>query len=468
MHTQMVKFLMFLAMWLLASSCGQTASTETSATDAQADASGDVTAGDVGAADVSPLHAPTCDPTLPPIVFAHGFLAAGDTWAGQMQRFVENGHCTDRLFAFDWNTLAQSEMDARVADLDAFIDGVTQTTGAKQVDLMGHSAGGGLGYAYLADPVRFQKVRKYVHVASFHNDALPGPDPVTATTPMLNVWSDGDLVIQGAGDIAGATNAKLPGLDHYAVATSEASFVAMWQFLHNGAKPAMTAIAPDDALTLRGKALTLGENTPEAGAQVTVWALDATGAHRDAKPVYTTTLGKDGTFGPLPADVGVSYAFEVKSATPDKPPITYYRPPFTRSDALVYLRTLPSPDSLAGTLLAVVPFDDQATVLIVFSASRAIVTGKDSLTADGTELATADLASAAHTAIAFFVFDADSNGQSDGTPVGLFQSFPFLSGVDHFFAPQGTQPIVVRLNGQEVRVPHQPSKTAGPVVVVFP
>ena len=443
----------------LLAACGTT-STVDQAVDAT---TGDTAAGDATDA-MAPFHAPTCDPKRTPIVFAHGFLAASDTWSTQFQRFVENGFCGNRLFAFDWNTLTQSAMEARVAELDAFIDGVTQTTGATQVDLVGHSAGGGLAYTYLSDAGRAKKVRRYAHVASFHNDGPAGPD---GKIPTLNLWSDGDLVA-GAGDITAATNEKVPGIDHYSVATSAPSFVALWKFFGDGTPPTVTDVRPDDAITLRAKALTLGENVAEAGAEVNVWTLDAKGAHRDATPVFTAKLAADGQLGPLTAEVGVSYAFVVKSQAADKPPITYYRPPFLRSDALVYLRTLPSADSLAGTLLSVVPFDDKATVLIVFSASRALITGKDSLLVDGVQIATPELADAKHTAIAFFVFDENSNGVSDGTPVALFQSFPFLSGVDQYMPPTGTSPIAVELNGQRVYVPHQLSKSEGPVVVVFP
>ncbi len=447
-------FALFATAWL--ASCGTAAPAASS--DAAADATADATADAV-----TVFHDPSCDATRPPIVFAHGFLAASDTWALQFQRLAENGVCADRLFAFDWNTLTQ-DLTVPTQELDAFIDSVTKTTGAPQVDLVGHSAGGGLGYAYLADANRAKKVRRYAHVASFHEDGPAGP---TGQIPTLNLWSDGDLVA-GAGEITGTTNAKIPGIDHYSVATSAPSFAALWQFFGDGTPPQVTDVRPDDTLTLHGKALTLGENVPEAGGLLTIWPLDAAGNHRDAQPAFTATLGADGHFGPFTAELGVSYAFVVKSATAGKPPITYFRPPFTRSDALVYLRTLPSADSLAGTLLAVVPFDDKATVLIVFSASRAILTGVDSLTVDGSELATPDLASAKHTAIAFFVFDADSNGKSDGTPVALFQSFAFLSGVDQFLTPTGPTPIAVTLNGQTLHVPHQPSQTVGPVVVVFP
>ena len=433
----MPKHLVFLTFAGVLVACGTTATNSTEAADTVA---ADVTA-DIATTDsVSYFHAPACDAKRTPIVFAHGFLAASDTWATQFQRFVENGHCLDRLFVFDWNTLDQGATDARVADLDAFIDGVTKTTGTPQVDLVGHSAGGGLSYSYLADAGRAKKVRRYAHMASFRNTGPAGP---SSTTPTLNVWSDGDLIVNGAGDITAATNEKLPGLDHYSVATSPQAFVALWKFFGDGSAPAVVDVRPDDVLTLHAKALTLGENTPEKGARVDVWPLTDKGAHRDATPAFTTTLGADGRLGPITAEPGVPYAFTVTSADASKPPITYYRPPFVRSDALVYLRTLPSADSLAGTLLAVVPFDDKATVLIVFASSHSVTTGKDSLTVDGTQLATAELADAKHTTIAFCVFDENGNNASDGTAVGLFQSFPFLSGVDQFLTPTGSTPIAV-------------------------
>src|SRR5262245_35591583 len=105
----------------------------------------------------------TCKDSLPPVVMMHGFLASGDTYAKHVMRFTSNGYCGDRLFAYDWNTLAGTN---DVNRLDAFIDDVLQQTGATQVDLMGHSAGGGLGYEYLNDAAHAAKVAHYVHLAS--------------------------------------------------------------------------------------------------------------------------------------------------------------------------------------------------------------------------------------------------------------------------------------------------------------
>ena len=81
-----------------------------------------------------------CDNKAAPVVFVHGFLGSGDTWAPQVQRFVSNGVCHDRFFAFDWNSTGGGAADLL---LEKFIDSVLVLTGAEKVHLAGHSAGGG-------------------------------------------------------------------------------------------------------------------------------------------------------------------------------------------------------------------------------------------------------------------------------------------------------------------------------------
>src|SRR5688572_8587219 len=51
---------------------------------------------------------PSCKDSLLPVVMMHGFLASGDTYAKHVMRFTSNGYCGNRLFAYDWNTLAGS------------------------------------------------------------------------------------------------------------------------------------------------------------------------------------------------------------------------------------------------------------------------------------------------------------------------------------------------------------------------
>ncbi|MBK8704468.1 MAG: alpha/beta fold hydrolase [Saprospiraceae bacterium] len=206
--------------------------------------------------------APACDSTLTPIVFVHGFLASGDTYAAQFQRFESNDYCTGRLFAFDWNTLGTQ--DAAVQQLNVFIDNVLASTGSTKVNLVGHSAGGGLGYNYLSDASRAAKVGLYAHLGS---GPQPGPAGPNGSVPTLNVWSDGDKVVQG-NNIPGATNVQLPNLDHYQVATGTATFEALFKFFNADQLPATTDIKPDDNVVLEGRVVTLGENAPKAALRL--------------------------------------------------------------------------------------------------------------------------------------------------------------------------------------------------------
>ena len=63
------------------------------------------------------------------------------------------------------------------------------------------------------------------------------------------------------------------------------------------------------------------------------------------------------------------------------------------------------------------------------------------------------------------------SGCEDGTsgmnPIGLYGSFPFLAGLDMHLDAKKAEPIVVKLNDRELRVPRLGSDTHGVTVVVF-
>ncbi|TAH14586.1 MAG: alpha/beta fold hydrolase, partial [Sphingobacteriia bacterium] len=165
-----------------------------------------------------------CDPSKTPIVFVHGFLGSGDTYATQFQRFLSNGYCTKQLFVFDWNSIgARGNTNAL---LDSFIQNVLNKSGAEKVNLVGHSAGGGIGYSYLNDSLRALKVAHYVHVGSGKNTKPAGK---RGEVPTMNIYSTDDKVAKG-GAIPEAVNVQQSGNDHYQVATSEASFINMYSF----------------------------------------------------------------------------------------------------------------------------------------------------------------------------------------------------------------------------------------------
>lgn len=424
-----------------------------------------------GEADPGPAQA-ACDPDKRPVVMVHGFLAAGDTWGLQAQRFRANGYCDSALLAFDWNTLAQG---TAVELLDAFIDAALVGSSAAQVDLVGHSAGGGLGYRYLAEPARAAKVANYVHVGSSsapldNTGVAPGPaGPADAPVPTLNLYSDGDTVVASA-EIPGAVNVMLAGQDHYQVATSAEAFAAMYAHLHGGAAPATTEVTADSAVILAGKALTLGENTPVAGWTVDVWEVEAaTGGRVGGAPAATFTVAADGAWGPFEAAAGTPYELHLVGLEAGDTAVHYYVGGATASNRLVYLRALPGPGSLVGALLGGLPRDDRHAVVIAFSSSRAVIHGRDTLSVDGRELATAELATAERTAIAFFAFDEDVD-QASGGEAGLFAGLldVFLAAVDAYLPADAARTVPVVYNGVTLNVRSWPSASDGVVVAILP
>jgi hypothetical protein len=400
-----------------------------------------------------------CDTTYYPIVMCHGFLASGDTYAGQVKRFIQNDYCSTSGYVFDWNSLGGG---SSVSELDAFIDQVLASTSATKVELVGHSAGGDLGYDYLSDANRAAKVAHYVHLGSNPQTGPAGPN---GEIPTLNIYSPYDAVVDG-GDISGATNVVLDQKDHYEVATSEETFTEMYTFFR-GEAPIQSDIVSDGKRTIGGKVLTLGENEPLVGATVNVYKLiSTTGERLEAQPDLTYTTDMNGYWGSFSAEEDVHYEFEVISANPSDRKLHYYREPFLTSDKLVYLRTFPPANSLAGTLLASLPEDDGQAVLVSFTASQAVIYNRDQMMVDDVNLSTQQFASEDNSTIAYFLYD-NGNGQTDESEVGLFGFTPFLTGVDVFFPTVLPEPINLSLNGRELNISSWPSETEGVTIAVF-
>ncbi len=400
-----------------------------------------------------------CKTSNLPVVMVHGFLASGDTWANHAMRFRENGYESTQLYAFDWNTLSQSGNEAL---LDAFIDEVLAATGASQVDLIGHSAGGGLGYTYLNDSTRAAKVAHYVHVAS---SVQPGPAGTNGEIPTLNLWSEDDEIAAG-GDITGATNVKLVGADHYQVATNAESFASIFSFLNEGKTACVTSIVAEEPVQLSGRVVTLGENTPLLAASVEIYEVSAaTGFRVSTSPETILTTDSKGYWGPFAAKSNTNYEFRVVSADPADRVVHYYREGAIRSNKFVYLRTFPPAGSTIALLLNGVPENTNQSAVVVFSSSQAVVNGRDSLSSGGVDLSSAQYASPAKTAIAYFLYD-DGDSQTSGSPVGFFGSFSFLNGVDIFFPASPETTIPVYFNGRTLNVKNWASEE-GVIVTVF-
>ncbi len=402
----------------------------------------------------------TPKPEYRPIVAVHGYLGSGDTWAAHFKAFSARGYADDRLYAFDYNSLGDDALS--LTRLDAFIDEVLASTGADQVDLMGHSKGGGLSYSYLADPMQAAKVAHYAHIGSFRTDSAAGP---SADVPTLNIWSPDDLVISDKGDIPGAVNVSIAGADHYQIATHPDGFTALWKhFQETDQVPAATGAS--GSVRIGGKALTFGENTPLSGGTVEVWALDAQAQRLTTAAALTLTTNADGTWGPSEMPDAPYLEFRIRAASASARPINYFRAAGSETDRWIYLRTIPPPLSIAGLLLASLPQDDSQTVLAVFSSSQAVLSGRDNLDVDGFDLATPTLASPDQTTIAYFLYD-DGDASSSGDINPIFAGFPFLNGVDLFFPTAAPETIMLTFNGRQLPVRNLRSDTDGPIVAVF-
>lgn len=420
--------------------------------------------GSIAFASACSAPAPVCNSGKRPIVAVHGFLAAGDTYAKQAMRFQSNGYCQDDVHAFDWNTLGDKSTEENLALLDAFIDDVRSKAKVPQVDLAAHSAGCGLAYSYLADAGRAAKVAHYANLAGFRQDAPPGP---SKDLPTLNIWSDGDYIITEKGAVPGETNLQLTTEDHYASATGARTFEAMFKHFNDGTAPTTTEVTPESSISLSGRALTLGENKLASGAAIDMYEVDASTGARKGKAVAHFTATEAGYWGPVDAKVGVPYEFVVREVGDDVLPVHYYREPFTHSDHLVYLRSLPDPNGLAGSLLSGIRYDDADAVIIAFLENRGLIAGQDSLKIAGTEVATATLAEAKRSTIAVFAYDDNANMTTDATDVAMLSSFPFLGGMDIYMpaSPEGS--IAVTLNGHTLQVRNWKSASEGPSVAVF-
>ena len=407
----------------------------------------------------------TCNSDLLPIVMVHGFLASGDTWSAQAQRFQSNSYCDGKVYSFDWNSLNQTGgQAAAVLRLDSFINVVLQETGKTKVELVGHSAGGGVGYSYCSDVTRAAKVAHYVHIGS---NSLTTPAGPNGEVPTLCISSPDDKVA-GNTSVTGATNVTLLGQDHYEVATSKEAFYNMYEFF-NGKAPKYADVQADATIKVSGKVLALGDNGALNNATVNVYQLNAAdGSRVSATPTHTFSTNSEGLFPAFTAKGNTYHEFEVISPLAGDRKVHYYREPFVKSDHMVYLRTIPQ-SGLAATLLGGLPKDDGQTVLAIFTANQAVVNGRDQLFInDNVELSSASISPASATNIAFFVYDDNNNQQTDLTEPSIFGFLnSFLSGVDVYLPTNPEAAIKLSFNGRNQFVRNLKSQSDGVVVAVF-
>lgn len=397
-----------------------------------------------------------CSGNLPPVVFVHGFLGSGDNWAEHARRLEAAGWCPDRIRTFDWNSLDRGARPDSL--LDMFIRQVLQHTGAGKVVLVAHSAGGGVCARLLSVPSRAARVSHYIHIGSSPLPAPPGG------IPMLNIYSKGDRIAARAADIPGATNLRLEEPDHLEVATCEAGFRAILDFIGSGGpRPAFSGGGQSKRWRVSGKAVVLGENTPLSGAQVEAWAYDTlTGRRLSDAPAWSGLADSVGRWEGFEAPSGSAYTFVLRPRQGRV--VQYFLGPVRHHSRFTYLRALPAA-GMAAMLLSGLPSDSATSALAVFTANRAVLQGRDTLACNGKPLSGAELTPPAKTCIALFLYDAGRDGIGTGRPMPMFSAAPFLNGADMLLPAGPARTLRLHYNGRDRVLPALPSRDAVMVAV---
>jgi alpha/beta hydrolase fold len=405
-----------------------------------------------------------CDATQLPIVFVHGFMGSGDNWATQIQRFSSNGFCEDRLFVFDWNSIGGGQNTGVL--LDSFINSVLEKTKADKINLVGHSAGGGVCYSYLKDSLHALKVAHYVHVASMK---MKTPAGKNGEVPTMNIYSMDDKVMRGGTDIPDAVNVKQTGNDHMQVATSAASFADLYHFFTGTSKAVNTNIISSKGFykSVGGKAVLMAENTPLANDSFCVNLINPANGERYKSPqsngnyVNWTRFGKDGSFS-FQLNKESYTEFEVHPSTGRT--VFYYFEPLQRNNKNIYLRALPT-KGMAAAMLGKIPNDDKQSVLVIFTSNNAVIAGRDSLAIDSIPLSLPNIMPSGKTSIACFVYD-DGDEITSGKTLKSLAAAPFICGVDVFIKAEENKTMRIYYNGRNIVLPKRKSSD-GIMVVVF-
>jgi pimeloyl-ACP methyl ester carboxylesterase len=427
-----------------------------------------------------------CDKSQRPIVFVHGTYGSGDNIANVAMLFASNGYCPDRFVSIDYDSLIaigtavtggafNGPEDAASEPIDDAIDAVLAANpGFSQVDIMGHSQGALQLYTYLQDPAHAAKVAHYVQLAGGPQSASPGPPD--ASVPTLSISSNGDVVAGPIGVTGAQQTVVFETQDHMAVAGSTDTFVAIWQYLHQGADggpdgqyPQYTSIqCGGPTITLMGKSETFGDNSVPAGGTLEVY--DLTSPQEDGgAPLMTFTWNDAGVIGPWQANRLTQYEFRGLAADGGIIGHSYFQP-FKRSD--YWLRFLiPSSDPLAAFITNPVTNlgDNKEVTLIARRAPGAFRNDLgDTLTVNGFEALNNVDATRQSVTVALFMYDANKDGTSQGGSVASFDAIPyFLRATDVYVASSPAAFVPITLNGYTMQIPNWPSVSGGLTYVYF-
>ena len=404
---------------------------------------------------------------LNPVIFVHGFEGSGSQFESQAMRLESNGYPANYIGVLEYDSLEYAgaiagtgsipQQEAPLFDqLDALIAHMKAVTHRPKVELLAHSLGTFLMQDYLnSSKQRAANVAHYVNIDGQTANSPPGG------VPTLALWADkGPLSSTPGRRIKGAQNVTINDSTHVQCATSPVSFARFYRFF-TGKRPKYTEILPQKGkITLEGRNLNFPENTGLSGATVQLWAINqATGRRIGSRPIYSTTVGSTGDFGPITVQSGRRYEFaEVR---PGFPTHHFYYEPFIHTDHLVRLLESDALRSVGG------PPDPRSVAMVIVRYKELWGdqgSQSDVLTINGQSVCNATTCPLSKEVNALFAADYNHDGRSETDqtwPPYQSASQYFLSSVD-MFAPAASPPtgkVTVAIK----------SRGAGPVrTITFP
>lgn len=398
-----------------------------------------------------------------PVVVVHGYLGSSDSYEYLSKMLEANGVSKEDIFYFDWNT-TETNADLNAYQLEIFVDKILEETGAKKIDLIGHSLGGGLSFSYCKKEKNASKVAHLAMIAPFlrYRTQLPNED-----IPTLNIWPTLDYVVTDGAPIPNAVNIELSDVDHNEIVANYKTFEAVFQLFY-GQLPEKIQPQPTDNPEISGKVLSFVENKTLIGSTLRIYSVEpATGKRSSGTPEAVFSIKKDAKWGPFYPQKDVYYEFEVSTTEIGDRKLHFYRLPFSSDNHALVFRTFPPEGSPLRLAFSGIPQNNNEAVAAFYSTSKALWLNRDELNVNEYSFNNETFLAPEKNTLVIFLYDDNNNNVTDLTSIPLFDAFQSLKGADFFMPAQDNSSTKFELNGAVLYTPNWPSRDGGLSVAVF-
>ncbi|MBN1448579.1 MAG: hypothetical protein JXA28_11660 [Bacteroidetes bacterium] len=336
----------------------------------------------------------TIDDRVRPVVFVHGFLEAADVYTQMTQLFALNNYTAAQLYPFDlqsYITDTEADIAAMANQIGTQVEAALQAGSETRVDIIAHGIGVTAVQHYIATMNGSEKLAHVVYAGGEYDMSITVNGDITpAPCKYLTLRSDGKDDLQNGnssyGQLTGATNEVMAGMDNIQLVTAPEAFAKVYRFF-TGSAPQKTSFdnpRPGQDYTIRARAIDIIDNTPVAGLNVTaveIRTLSSGEIQRQSSPESFTT-DADGFFT-YTANLGPDHhtEFWIRSLTGSHFDMHIYVQPWRQDVQTFRLRMIPK--ATAGSQLLTQFSSAMRTgdhsIFLVYSQNQALQAGEDDL-----------------------------------------------------------------------------------------